>query len=161
MTAKAVFQSSVLAVSTFYYLFELFRKNFMSKDNSFKNFLANFAKILCLLAICVAFAFIFVFPLCKWCQISPKSYSLVILGLVLGFIIFRCVKSIIKRGIFNFSKIFVPAFELIVLIFLSLILIVNFQILWGLLVFLAAWILFAIIITIFNKKSKVNGKNEI
>lgn len=133
----------------------------MSKDSNFKNFIVNFAKILCLLAICVIFAFIFVFPLCKWCQISPKSYSAVILCLVLGFIIFRCVKSIIKRGIFNFSKIFVPTFELIALIFLSLLLIVNFQILWGLLVFLAAWILFAIIITIFNKKSKVNGKNEI
>lgn len=133
----------------------------MSKNSNLKNFIVNFTKILCLLAVCVIFAFIFVFPLCKWCQISPKSYSVVILCLVLGFIIFRCVKSIIKRGIFNFSKIFVPTFELIALIFLSLLLIVNFQILWGLLVFLAAWILFAIIITIFNKKSKVNEKNEI
>lgn len=132
----------------------------MSKDSNFKNFIVNFAKILCLLAICVIFAFIFVFPLCKWCEFSPKSYSLTILILVLGFIVFFCVKSVLKKGVFNFLRIFVPIFELLALISLSLVLIVKFKIIWGILVFIASWILFAIIITIFSKKSKVKSKNE-
>ncbi len=132
----------------------------MTKDSNFKNFIVNFAKILCLLVLCVVFSFIFVFPLCKWCELSPKSYSLAILILALSFIIFSYVKSIVKKGIFNFAKVFVPIFELIVLISLSLVLIVNFKIIWGLLIFLAAWILFAMIITIFNKRAKLNKKNE-
>ncbi len=122
----------------------------MKYQGKLKNSFLNFCRIFILAFLCVAFSFVLVFPLCKWAQKSPKSYTMAILILICAGIIFFCIKSIVKKGIFSFLKIFVPAAVFLACLLVSFIFLKNLNIALALIFFVAAWILLFVSIKLFN-----------
>jgi len=85
---------------------------------------SNAAKIIVLAALCLGISFIIVYPLWKWSMAAPASYSLFILALLCGLLLYIVCRSVKKNGfqhvLFTLLKIAVVALGVVGCVFFVL-----------------------------------------
>lgn len=70
--------------------------------SGYKKLFSSTAKIILFAVLCLAIAFVFVWPLWKWAMTSPDSYSWVLAVLIILLAGWAIFKSIKKNGIHSF-----------------------------------------------------------
>lgn len=70
----------------------------------YKKLFSSTGKIILLAILCLALAFIFVWPLWKWAMISPETYSWILIALIAVLAGFGIYKSIKNTGIISFLQ---------------------------------------------------------
>ena len=85
----------------------MIKRIFKSYQKLFSSLTKIFILLLCCFCICLAL----VFPLWKWAQYSPKSYTILLLSFIAILLLFVLIKSIKRRGIkvwlFRLTKILI------------------------------------------------------
>lgn len=117
-------------------------------------------KILFLFIICLVLGLGIVFPLWKWADSSPKSYTWAILCVLLAGIIFLFIRSFKKKGGFNFTFGILKLITILGGLTLCVYFVLKSNRIMSLVVFVMMFVLYGILVAIKSRiKEKTNSKN--
>lgn len=111
----------------------------------YRKLFSSTGKIILLALLCLALAFIFVWPLWKWAMTSPDTYSWILIALIAVLAVFGIYKSIKKSGLISFLQKSSKILVILAGIFFGIFFVLKGHRLISLTVLAAAFILYGIL----------------